>query len=205
MNRIRFNISKLVVLILALAIGFAALRESNDLWASGLFTLTVGVLLTTILLVVHRSDARRVFWIGFALFGWGYLALSLVPSIESRLTTTKALAYLDSKVPRTPSFLNVRLTFSSPGARRNQLRSVRLGPDGNQLTTTNQGQLTIWDVADSNMLIGWPGTTENFIRIGHSLLTLLAAWFGGQVSRRLWRASRASQELVEIVGEGTDE
>ena len=37
---------------------------------------------------------------GFALFGWGYLEVSLVSSIESRLITTKALAFLDSKVPR---------------------------------------------------------------------------------------------------------
>ena len=35
---------------------------------------------------------------GFALFGWIYLGLTLVPAIESRLITTKALAYLDSKV-----------------------------------------------------------------------------------------------------------
>jgi hypothetical protein len=45
-------------------------------------------------------ESTRAFWIRFALFGWGYLALSLVPSIESRLSTTKALAYIDCKVPR---------------------------------------------------------------------------------------------------------
>src|SRR5262245_22121655 len=102
MSHIRFTIASLLVVVLLVAVGFAALRESNDLWDSGVFTLTLAVLLVSILFAVHRSEARRAFWIGFALFGWGYVGLSLVPSIESRLNTTKVLAYLDSKVPGRP-------------------------------------------------------------------------------------------------------
>ena len=60
----------------------------------------LGVLLVSILLAVHRTEKRRAFWLGFALFGAAYLGLSLVPPIESRLITTKALAFIDSKVPR---------------------------------------------------------------------------------------------------------
>jgi hypothetical protein len=78
MRRIRFNIASLLIAVLFLAVGFAALRESNDLWDSGLFSLTVVVLLGSILLAVHRSDAGWAFWVGFALFGWTYLALSLI-------------------------------------------------------------------------------------------------------------------------------
>jgi hypothetical protein len=43
MRRIRFNIANLLVVVLFLAVGFAALRESNDLWDSGVFSLTVTV------------------------------------------------------------------------------------------------------------------------------------------------------------------
>jgi hypothetical protein len=64
--------------------------------------LTLVILLTSILLAVHRIEKRRAFWLGFALFGGGYLTLSLIPSIESRLITTKGPAYLDSKVPGRP-------------------------------------------------------------------------------------------------------
>src|SRR5271155_1264821 len=99
MRKLRFNIASLLVIILVLGIGFAALRESSDLWESGIFTVTLGILLISILLAVHRFESKRAFWLGFALFGWGYMALTLTPSIESRLITTKALAYLDSKVP----------------------------------------------------------------------------------------------------------
>ena len=99
MRRIRFTIASLLVVVLFVALGFAALRESNEIWDSGLFTLTLAALLVSILLAVHRIESRRAFWIGFTLFGWIYLGFSLVPSIEYRLLTTKGLAYLDSKVP----------------------------------------------------------------------------------------------------------
>ena len=59
MRRIRFHIGTLVILILVLGVSFAALRESNDLWDSGLFTVTFGVFLISILLAVHRTGSNR--------------------------------------------------------------------------------------------------------------------------------------------------
>jgi len=99
MNRIRFTIASQLVVVLLVAVGFAALRETSDLWDGGVFTLALAVLLVSILFAVHRTGSERAFWLGFALFGWGYLGLSPVPSIEPRLLTAKALAHLDSKVP----------------------------------------------------------------------------------------------------------
>jgi len=85
---------------LFVAVGISALRESSDLWDSGIFTVTLGGLLISVLLAIHRTETTRAFWIGFALFVWAYLALSLVPSIESRMITSKALTYLCAKVSR---------------------------------------------------------------------------------------------------------
>jgi WD40 repeat protein len=200
MRRIRFNIASLLVVVLFLGVCFAALRESNELWDSGLFTLTLGVLLTSILLAIHRTESRQVFWMGFALFGWTYMALSLVPSIESRLITTKALTYLDSKVPgRTQTFFTVRLTGTGPGTPGSQVSSVAFSPDGRQLATSSLGTVRLWDAKTGTLLGGWAGTTENFVRIGHSLLALIAAWVGGLLSRRLRRASRHPEpEAVEL-------
>ena len=99
MKRFRYRIASLLILVLLLGVGFAALREANDLWDGCVLTLTIGVLLVSVLLALHRRETTRAFWVGFALFGWAYLELSLVPSIEPRLLTTTARAYLDSKVP----------------------------------------------------------------------------------------------------------
>ena len=63
MRRIRFHIGTLVILVLELGVGFAALRESNDLWDSGLFTLTLSVILISILLAGHRTESKRAFWL----------------------------------------------------------------------------------------------------------------------------------------------
>jgi hypothetical protein len=172
MRRFRFNIASLLVVVLLVAVGFAALRESNEVWDSGVFTLTLSVLLVSILFAIHRAESRRAFWIGFALFGWIYLGFSLVPSVESRLITTKALTYLDAKVPgRTQGFFKIQ--FSATGA------------PGNQLTTSNLGTVKVWDATTGKLLGGWAGTTENFVRIGHSLLSLIVGLSGGHLSRQL--------------------
>ena len=191
MRNLRFNIASLLVVVLVLGVGFAALRESDETWDSALFTLALCVLFVSILLAVHHNEARRAFWLGFAVFGWIYLGLSLVPSIESRLITTKALTYLDSKVPgRTQSFFKVQFTATGTGSPGNQVQAVAFSPDGRQLATSRLGTLRLGDVVTGRLVGGWAGTTENFVRIGHSLLALLVARLGGLLSRRLWRASR---------------
>ena len=73
MRKLRFNIANLLAVIFILGVGFAALRESSDLWESGVFTLTLAALLISILLAAHRLESRRAFWTGFAVFGWIYL------------------------------------------------------------------------------------------------------------------------------------
>ena len=129
----RADIASLLVIIVILGVGFAALRESSDLWESGVFTLTLACLLISILLAVHHTETRRAFWLGLALFGSTYLGLSLVPSIEPRLITTKALGYLDSKVPgRSPAVYTIQLAGSGSGSPSNQVQSIAFTAVGNQ-------------------------------------------------------------------------
>jgi hypothetical protein len=131
-----------------------------------------------------------------------YLGLSLVPSIESRLITTRALAYIDSKAPGRPqNFLKLHVTAGTPG---NQVQAVAFSPQGNQIATSSLGTVRLWDATTGRLLGGWAGTTENFVRIGHSLIALLAGWFGGLLSRRLWRGSTPPQESTAVDAQGTD-
>jgi hypothetical protein len=198
MKRIRFNIAGLLGIILVLGVGFAALREASDLWESGVFTLTLGAMLTSILLAIHQAEKRRAFWIGFALFGSAYLGFALVPSIESRLITTKALTYVRSSVSRRSlKITTVALSATwrlapgiGSGPSSNEVQSVVSTTDGNQIATSSQGQVKIWDAMTGKLLGGWSGTTGRFVKIGHSLFALLAGWRGGQLSRRLFQSSR---------------
>jgi hypothetical protein len=101
MRDFRVNIVSILGAVLFVGFGFAALRQADDLWNSSLFSLTIGFLLAAVLLAIYRTEARRAFWIGFALFGWGYLSVSLIPLTQSRLITTKPLVLLNhqSRIP----------------------------------------------------------------------------------------------------------
>jgi hypothetical protein len=162
MRRSRFRIGSLLILVVLLGVGFAALKEAGDLWDSAVLSSTIGVLMISVLLAAAREGASRAFWVGFALFGWGYLVLTAIPSIEPRLPTTRALAYLDSLVPgRYSNTWETNGRFSYP-------------------------KLLITDGTSAMSLVReWGGTSENFVRIGHSLFALILANLGGLLSRYL--------------------
>ena len=186
MRRFRFHIGSLLILVLLMGVGFAGLREANDLWDSGVFTLTLGVLLISILFAVHRTESRRAFWVGFALFGWSYLGLASVPPVESRLLTTKALAYIDSKIPGRS--INIQSQAALLGTSPRSL--AVFSPDGKLLAKDDDGAIRIWDASTGRLLSLWGGTSENFMRIGHALLALVVAWLGGRISGLLFVRSR---------------
>jgi hypothetical protein len=204
MRRFRFHIGTLLILALILGVGFAALRESDETWDSSIFSLTLGMLLISILLAIHRTENRRAFWLGFALFGSAYLGFLLVPSIESRLMTTKALDFLDSKLPRSipagfayfdydndgsmdlyvvnKSQPNTLYLNKGNGTFEDVTAVAGLNPAGKQV----MGKGWVSNILVGPSLAGSSGTTENFVRIGHSLLALIAAFVGGHLSRRLF-------------------
>jgi len=197
MRRFRFHIGTLVILVLLLGVGFADLRESNETWDSSIFSLTLVVLSISILLAIHRTDQRQAFWLGFALFGSAYLGVSLIPSIEPRLITTKELTFLDSKVPRSipAGFADFDLivTDSQPNALyvnkgNGWIKDVTAIAGSNPASK----QASFPKILAGQLLAGSSGTTENFIRIGHSLLALIAALAGGQLSRHLYAKSRGT-------------
>jgi hypothetical protein len=94
----RIPIAALMAAVLFCAIAVAAIRNASDTWAGVLLLLTLGTLAAAPLGVAYRRDARRAWWLGFALFGWGYARLSLDPSSteesRSRLPTTALMDLL---------------------------------------------------------------------------------------------------------------
>jgi hypothetical protein len=186
MRRFRFHIGTLIILVVVLGVSFAALRESNEIWDHGVFTLTLVILLTSVLLAIHRSEKKRAFWLGFALFGAAYLGLTLVPSIESRLATTRALAFLDSKLPRSMPAGFAYFDYDNDG----DMDLYVVNRAQPKVLYLNRGNGTFQDVTSGRSLRGSTGTTENFMRIGHSLLALTYAFVGGRLSGYLYAKNR---------------
>ncbi|HEV3162541.1 MAG TPA: hypothetical protein VGZ22_00770 [Isosphaeraceae bacterium] len=151
MGRFRFSIANLLILVLSACAVAGALREPSDLWRSGLFSLTVALLLFSVLLALHHREQTRAFWLGFALCAGVYHVASLVRIVESRLVTTRALP--------------LRYAHRPWAARPNLLR-------GEQLV-----DVTLAYDSSGQVLMRWPSAPndepESFRQIGHFLLTLL--------------------------------
>jgi hypothetical protein len=197
MRKLRFNIASLLAVILVLGVGYAALRESSDLWESGVFAVTLAALLSSILLAVHSIESRRAFWIGFAVFGWTYLGLTLMPPIESRLITTKALKLLDSKMPSSSAEGAgiLYLDYDNDGSmdlfvvnnsRQNALYRNKANGGWIKDVTAAAGSIAARfpDIMAGLSPTGSSGTTENFVRIGHPLLAIPGSLYSPLVSLR---------------------
>ena len=199
MRRFSFHLRTLLILVLLLCVGFAALRESNETWDNSIFSLALGVLLISILLAIHRTGKQRAFWLGFALLGSAYLGLCLIQLIEPRLITTKAMAFLGSKVQKSIPAGFAYADFDNDG----EMDLYLVNNSQPNALYLNKGNGTFQDVTLATWLsqagpsmTGSSGTTENFVRIGHSLLALIAAILGGLISRHL---HAGNQEILVTV------
>jgi hypothetical protein len=76
MRRPNVTILGAMTLVLASSLGLAALRFATATTSGAVFLASVAILAFGILAAIYRRGARRAFWVGFSLFGWGYLMLA---------------------------------------------------------------------------------------------------------------------------------
>src|SRR5262249_15368813 len=81
----------LMGLVVVLGAGLAALKNASELWAWAVRLFTLGLLATAILGVLYRRGTRRAWWVGFALFGWGYEAMECVPWLPPATPSSRVL------------------------------------------------------------------------------------------------------------------
>jgi hypothetical protein len=67
------------------------------------------------------------------------------------------------------------------------------GSPSDRPTGTNGPMVRFWNTATGKLLAGAGGTSENFLRIGHSLLALVMPLGGGHVSGWLLERERRQQ------------
>lgn len=186
----RFSIARLMGVILAVGLGMAALREASDLWAGIALSIVLVLLAGAILQVLHDQAARRAFWLGFALFGWGYLTLVSGPwfseQLGPRLPTSILLEYIHQSVVGGQSQTNA--TWQSV---------VTLAPSGTWQPATSSGQLLVQLAATPapptqgnrflRMFLAGASRHDPFIRTGHCIFTLLVALLGAALSVWIYR------------------
>ena len=93
MRKLRFSIATLMGAVLLAALALAVFRYGSQVSAGILFLLTCGVLCLGVVGIVCHGGAGRAWWLGFTLFGWGYMALAFWFSDRlNELPTTTMLA-----------------------------------------------------------------------------------------------------------------
>src|SRR5260221_5901742 len=98
----RSSIAGLMGLVLALAIGFATIRGPTEVWAGDTHLVTCALFSLAIVGAVVRQGAKHAWWLGFALFGLGYMTLAFrardLSSWRTKLPTTTALEHVGARL-----------------------------------------------------------------------------------------------------------
>jgi hypothetical protein len=165
-RRLRFSIAGLLLAILAIGSGLAALCRPSNLAANTVFSLLVLALSIAVIAALYRNGPARAFWTGFLAFGSSYAVLSLTPSYQNlghRLLTTVILDMLYPSIPPLP-------------------RSTNTKPSPWELWT---GRPRDYDSFREHSGVS-VSTTDSFLVIGHSLFAMLAAAGGGLLARRFY-------------------
>jgi hypothetical protein len=77
--RARHNIAGLMALILCVGLSLAALRNSDRLWATVIYTLAITTLAAAVVGAIVGEGRIRTFSTGFAVFGLTYLLIDFLP------------------------------------------------------------------------------------------------------------------------------
>ncbi len=193
----RFSIRTLMALIAGSAVGLAALRNANDLWARVMMMLALGLVCVAGLWAILLRGRERAWWLGFAVLGCTYLSVSFSP-LRSRLSTTHLFEYVHARVVSSSI-----ATFEVSRADQGSIlyRVVMIDGTANSRTVSNSvysstpGEDLLATMEPANR---WrsalPGAAnhDQFLRIGHSLFALLAGLVGGTVAVWFWgRRERA--------------
>lgn len=191
----RFSIATLMVVVLVCAVAAAALKNASDAWLGALLAITLLLLAISLVGTLHRRAARRAFWSGFAIFGWGYLTLAMGPwfaeQVGARLPTAQLLSYLHTKAHPDDLHAGVYDVMARTVLTDDLVLSGK--PSGSRTRVVYQpvspGKVDLW--------LGLTGVTnlDQFLRVGHCLFALLLALLGGLIARWFYRTNREGEEV----------
>ena len=201
----RFSIRSLTAFIAIAAIGLAALRDANDLWAGMLLLLALAAVAIAMMGAVILRGGERYWWAGFAFFGGGYLAVAVGPwlsdAFQPQLGTTQVLRYVHARIIASASPTLDDAELAELRQRRLELRSIYLQVRGRKesdpsliVTKRELGKVDQQLAADDAVPL-----FDQFQRVGHSLFTLLAGLLGGTVA--VWFYMRRERARSGATGE----
>ncbi len=201
----RFRLGAMMLVVLVLGVGFAAIRAGTPLWAAVCVTLALLVLSAATVGAALRRGRPRAAWGGFAFFGWVYLLLSLGPgaseALAPHLLTTHAIeAFLDLAMPE-PKLRPYYRVLMRPARETDTVvgstivRPVRAAGDSDETAPSRAATAVMRPVVQAfpvavpaSPIVRWlrlspKSSRPALFRIGHALFTLLIGLVGVVVVR----------------------
>ena len=167
----RFSLRWAFAAVAYFALIAAALTDGSIHWFASLALITVFAMLVSLLGVVYRRDEQRSFWIGFAMFGWGYLIMCHVPPLANALPTSNFFSELYPLFRRTAP-----------------IDPLKPQPAWVRTTAIENGRTVAVIVSQ-----------QDFHRLGNSVCALLGALVGGALGRWFF-LTMAPQETSTATG-----
>ncbi len=189
----RISIRVVMAVVLVSALGLAALRNANEVWAKVLMMLAVALLGVAVLWAILLRGWERAWWSGFAVLGIAYLLVSFSP-LRSRLGTTQLMEYVHSRVaPLAIATIEVSrfdensvlykiVTSDGDVSERTVPLSVYTSNTPLDLQISMLPATNRW-----RSVLPGAENLDAFERVGHAASALLAGLVGGTVGFGLWR------------------
>jgi hypothetical protein len=177
----RFSIKTLLAATALVAASISGLLYANAVWAACFYTGAALVVVIGVTAALVRRGPTQAYWVGFALFGAGYLFLSTTAEGSGRVRRDAITIRLEPQLA-TARFLSWAHQYM-PAVDETSPR-----PQG---AASQQVPFGLQPAAANNF---GPQRRRHFVQIGHSLFTLLFALVGGSIGRSLYQpANSASQ------------
>jgi hypothetical protein len=183
-----FSIRIMMGAIIAVAISLTALRNANEIWAGMIMLVVVAAIGIAVLGAIFLQGHKQAWWVGFGLFGGGYLAFAVGPwfinTFQPILSTTHVLKAIQPLIIRTASKDEVDL--KQWRAKRDELEArlqeaeslARSGGDPAVIA----GRRAIYKLYQQIEAIKDAANYEEFQQIGHCLFAVLSGLLGATVA-----------------------
>lgn len=208
----RVSIAGLLAVILIAALGLAALKMANALWASTVYSLAIFATLVAVLGAIFSREGLQAFCAGFAIFCGAYLVLIIGPWSDwtdtSRVWADSSLVVPNAGRPSSQAPVLTTKLLDWLHAMQIRPASVAVGSSVEVLWGGSYWPSTVIEIKDGQYKIHynnhaasfdeWIGTSRlgrvgyergYFLQVGHALCALVLGMIGGAIAN-LFRASR---------------
>ncbi len=190
----RATLAQLMALIAALALGLAAMKAATEgMERLGFASMMLALLVATLGAIVRRSRGP---WVGFALFGWTYGLVALVPPIRQSINehlhvarTMKDFVGWLHPQPVNPMYLRPdfvdRIRSDESTKRHMKVEHSRFQDE--PLMSLTADEQKAWDeyLPVQVRYEAWQDTTKACPQVGHRFLAFAFASLGAFIGRRL--------------------